>query len=220
MLGKWAFTSDEGKVLSVKRNNLKASSLCAKCDQDASKKCQSCGAVSYCSRDCQVAHWKTHKKLCKATTADTASAADDDGSLAPSITLKNGAGGGFAFRDNSISLVTKEAVNYTPSDSDAISKTSNLLPNGRHQFKIKIQAAAERGAGILVYSKDRSFYAIIQKPDSPYDPEPQYAAIRALVLSDEAGGGVRSFYTCEYDAALDTAYITFDKAHRLPMQAW
>ena len=31
----------------------------------ASKACSGCKVVRYCSRACQVAHWKQHKELCK-----------------------------------------------------------------------------------------------------------------------------------------------------------
>uniref|UniRef100_A0A383VVR0 MYND-type domain-containing protein n=1 Tax=Tetradesmus obliquus TaxID=3088 RepID=A0A383VVR0_TETOB len=28
-------------------------------------RCSTCQAVFYCSRECQLAHWKQHKRLCK-----------------------------------------------------------------------------------------------------------------------------------------------------------
>lgn len=28
------------------------------------KQCAKCNATPYCSRDCQKADWKTHKKIC------------------------------------------------------------------------------------------------------------------------------------------------------------
>jgi hypothetical protein len=31
--------------------------------------CSACKAASYCSRDCQLEHWKQHKKLCKQLAA-------------------------------------------------------------------------------------------------------------------------------------------------------
>ena len=39
--------------------------LCALCGKGgAQSKCGDCRQVSYCSRDCQKAHWKTHKSVC------------------------------------------------------------------------------------------------------------------------------------------------------------
>ncbi len=39
--------------------------LCALCGKGgAQSKCADCRQVSYCSRDCQKAHWKTHKSEC------------------------------------------------------------------------------------------------------------------------------------------------------------
>lgn len=44
--------------------------VCAYCrtkhkTTDSLKRCGGCLAVHYCSRECQVAHWKTHKTFCK-----------------------------------------------------------------------------------------------------------------------------------------------------------
>uniref|UniRef100_A0A7M5X644 MYND-type domain-containing protein n=1 Tax=Clytia hemisphaerica TaxID=252671 RepID=A0A7M5X644_9CNID len=38
---------------------------CMKCSNHGTKKCGQCLQVYYCSRDCQMAHWKTHKPSCK-----------------------------------------------------------------------------------------------------------------------------------------------------------
>ena len=41
--------------------------VCAMCQKkSASKllKCSRCSSESYCSRDCQAQHWKTHKSVC------------------------------------------------------------------------------------------------------------------------------------------------------------
>jgi hypothetical protein len=48
-----------------------APKICSHCKEtetlDGAKhmKCQRCKSAYYCSRDCQVAHWKSHKKMCK-----------------------------------------------------------------------------------------------------------------------------------------------------------
>jgi hypothetical protein len=41
--------------------------MCVQCSQPIAKpkRCKSCGIARYCSRECQVAHWDTHKFPCK-----------------------------------------------------------------------------------------------------------------------------------------------------------
>lgn len=37
---------------------------CGKCSKDANSICTNCKSIYYCSRDCQKADWKNHKKNC------------------------------------------------------------------------------------------------------------------------------------------------------------
>ena len=36
------------------------------CSREGTSRCTGCGAISYCGRDCQRAHWKSHKPQCRA----------------------------------------------------------------------------------------------------------------------------------------------------------
>jgi len=38
--------------------------MCPNCDKPATRTCSQCKIVGYCSRDCQKAQWKEHKKIC------------------------------------------------------------------------------------------------------------------------------------------------------------
>lgn len=38
---------------------------CANCSKPAISKCGKCQQVSYCGRECQVAHWIVHKSVCR-----------------------------------------------------------------------------------------------------------------------------------------------------------
>ena len=38
---------------------------CANCGKDATSRCSRCKSEWYCSKECQVKRWKTHKELCK-----------------------------------------------------------------------------------------------------------------------------------------------------------
>ncbi|RPA82227.1 hypothetical protein BJ508DRAFT_93339 [Ascobolus immersus RN42] len=45
---------------------------CSHCSKPrAQKSCSRCSTVCYCSRDCQKAAWKAHKKACKSTPKST-----------------------------------------------------------------------------------------------------------------------------------------------------
>ncbi|KAJ1420502.1 hypothetical protein B484DRAFT_481317 [Ochromonadaceae sp. CCMP2298] len=50
------------------------SQLCSNpgCPEQSSSRCGRCGGACYCCKEHQVAHWKTHKLVCKASTASTA----------------------------------------------------------------------------------------------------------------------------------------------------
>lgn len=37
---------------------------CAECGADATKRCSKCKSEWYCTRECQVKHWKAHKEMC------------------------------------------------------------------------------------------------------------------------------------------------------------
>jgi len=42
---------------------------CSKCKKEALKRCSKCKSEYYCSRECQVTHWKDHKPACMAKVA-------------------------------------------------------------------------------------------------------------------------------------------------------
>jgi hypothetical protein len=54
-----------------------------KCGRDGAKQCSRCQAVYYCSKECQEAHWRTHKKHCKHASGPHPQASTD-----PRETLK------------------------------------------------------------------------------------------------------------------------------------
>lgn len=57
---------DKG-IESMYESVLHSCAACGKVEPDtkAFPVCSKCKLVFYCGRDCQVQHWKTHKKLCK-----------------------------------------------------------------------------------------------------------------------------------------------------------
>ena len=52
-------------VLKPPRSQVRKCGHCGESD-GAMRMCSRCGSVAYCSRECQTAHWKAHKKVCRA----------------------------------------------------------------------------------------------------------------------------------------------------------
>ena len=68
--------------MSAAEQNQRELYTCAACDKDLTaqnpKRCAACRLVAYCSKECQKAHWKAHKKDCAAAAA-AAAAAEQEG---------------------------------------------------------------------------------------------------------------------------------------------
>lgn len=60
--------ADQTEASSSSEPSAPATSPCAHCSAtpDSLKQCLKCHSVAYCNRDCQKAHFKTHKKECAA----------------------------------------------------------------------------------------------------------------------------------------------------------
>ena len=62
-------------MMSIQPGSLPPQRVCSSCGQAEGehrlKTCAKCNTVLYCSRDCQTAHWKVHKKECRKPNSDT-----------------------------------------------------------------------------------------------------------------------------------------------------
>lgn len=60
--------ADQSAEASSSSSSSPPAPACAQCaaTPDSLKQCLKCHSVSYCNRDCQKAHFKTHKKECAA----------------------------------------------------------------------------------------------------------------------------------------------------------
>lgn len=53
----------DGKVMMGHREICKY--LCAQCHKEGHLRCSRCRRLVYCCKDCQVAHWPLHKRVCR-----------------------------------------------------------------------------------------------------------------------------------------------------------
>ena len=56
---------DEDTMRSILQKNQRKIGTCAQCDRCGNLRCGKCKQVHYCSKECQKAHWATHKQECK-----------------------------------------------------------------------------------------------------------------------------------------------------------
>jgi splicing suppressor protein 51 len=80
-----------------------ACTICNKSPPEVTlKRCAKCSQTPYCSRDCQKADWKAHKKICGRQANDTSSSSDRSGAakLSPPRGLKQGIADPFSRLDN------------------------------------------------------------------------------------------------------------------------
>jgi len=183
--------------LSVKRENLMFDS-CDSCGSLARSSCSRCGAARYCSRECQVAHYQAHKKVCvKSKAAKTASG----GGSSTVLVLENGAGGAFEHLDGTVSMIDMKRGS---SKSRGSIDSGVRLSNGKLKFAVKVQVpisghAFNREAGrSFVYNKKRSFAAFADA--SKYDELKKF-------IDSHGKAGVKVYLYCEYDKTADRASI-------------
>ncbi len=53
------------KLITILEGNKSKQRECVVCKKLNAKLCGNCKTVAYCSRECQLSHWKVHKPLCK-----------------------------------------------------------------------------------------------------------------------------------------------------------
>ena len=157
---------------------------CAQCGKlaSATQKCGQCQSVYYCSRLCQVAHWKQggHKQECSKLVA-----AQDE-----VVVLKKPPPGG---KLRVIMSATNLAGGTTPKGKTAretFRKPSSVKFGD--QFYIKIQGSSQQGE-LMIYDKSREFQAYVA-PGAP-----GFAELYAKVAADPAAGGRKTYLKCSFN---------------------
>jgi hypothetical protein len=107
-------------------------------------KCQRCRAIYYCSKECQVAHWKNHKKMCKVIAS---------GSESRSV-LKTARNTLSAFIDSNSRDIAKEV--YKKTQEFNVPETDLLVeidfcgdaPALRNEFKVWLTSGFLEGSSV------------------------------------------------------------------------
>ncbi|KAG0619805.1 hypothetical protein M758_4G166700 [Ceratodon purpureus] len=165
----------EGAPASERTRNEPDPHCCVVCDQKSTKLkiCSVCKSVKYCSRDCQVSDWPSHKKRCKA--------AESKPSPSGASILLNPKG--MDMGDNIMTLINHR---------DPIGSITNIKPaKVNHMpdhkegelYVIKVQAGSR---DCLIYDRQRSFTTMVS------DPREQ-AALRPVITSVNHRGGAKAY---------------------------
>jgi len=146
-----------------------ATVACVTCgDLETLKKCTNCLAVSYCSQDCQKAHWSTHEAECKKQAVDTKL------------------------------VVVKPAIDLTSQVYSHKHKKMMAGQGGFSElnkpFKVKVQVGLDHfthgpnpNSEMMVYNNDRSYHVYI----SPTDPG--FKEVFNAVC-DKGYGGIKAYF--------------------------
>ena len=89
------------------------------CRKPTHKRCSKCKCVGYCSRECQVADWKRHKKVCSSKTAKDAKVTESADSVR---------------RVASPALMRQEQLLKENPSCDYV----KVLPSGRHDIGVSL----------------------------------------------------------------------------------
>jgi hypothetical protein len=127
---------------------IKMCNHCRKCEtqMDSVKlmKCQRCKLAYYCSKECQVANWKSHKKMCKALSSSTESSSEQKTSI---LTIQ-------AFVSSNYFDIAKEV--YKKTQEYNVPKKELLVeinfygdaPALRNEFKVWLTSGVSEGSSV------------------------------------------------------------------------
>ncbi|VDB87424.1 unnamed protein product [Peniophora sp. CBMAI 1063] len=179
---------------------------CARCrkpgnEQTRLKKCASCHAVFYCSSDCQKAHWKVHKKICKTLSSDE-----------DAVTLKP-----FYMESPYFGLrpaaATYRSVVHNQHEEipESHSRTAHQPKKFPKSLLVKIQIPyagppfnfAVSGGNYMVYTKKRDFVAQIRREDAPDSYDKLFK-----IVSTKGPGGAKGYFLAELKSATELVVKT------------
>jgi hypothetical protein len=159
-----------------------ACSKCGKTDVHLSK-CSLCRSVQYCSRECQVSHWKKggHKQICEQRQHEM----NQTVVLEPPPPRTDG----MVFATLSAASMAGRAP-MSPAASGTFRKPKHV--NIGEQFYIKIQGGGPQ-MPLMIYDQTREFQTMLEPTD------PGFEVLRAKVVADPNANGRKTYLKCSFD---------------------
>ncbi|XP_052062614.1 nuclear factor NF-kappa-B p100 subunit-like [Mytilus californianus] len=179
--------------------------VCAQCKQipkDGLKRCGQCHVTLYCSRDCQLKHWKFggHRSNCTGYV------------MARPFHYGEKAGEGFHTSFYRVMGSTKSDVKVYVRNANEAAQKMAFLTNKRFVVKVQVPIGASSGE-MMVYNADRSVEGYV------YHTERGYENLTKRIQT-EGFMGVKAFFWAEIMTGIDEGCFKIFHGKCAPYQQW
>ncbi|XP_063438108.1 nuclear factor NF-kappa-B p100 subunit-like [Mytilus trossulus] len=179
--------------------------VCAQCKQipkDGLKRCGQCHVTLYCSRDCQLKHWKFsgHRSDCTGYV------------IARPFHYGEKAGEGFHTSFYRVMGSTKSDVKVYVRNANEAAQKMAFLTNKRFVVKVQVPIGASSGE-MMVYNADRSVEGYV------YHTEKGYENLTKRIQT-EGFMSVKAFFWAEIMTGIDEGCFKIFHGKCAPYQQW
>ncbi|KAG8992101.1 hypothetical protein FRB94_012009 [Tulasnella sp. JGI-2019a] len=183
-----SFILPVGPLDSMDLGRLNINNGCAVCGKPGGKRCSSCAAIYYCSKECQKSDWPDHKLTCK-TLKNAAWTSIRCCIIRPDLP----SGTSVASFNN------KDFITGRPNSRPTILNAASEPPPNNHGtkpfiVKVQVQYNGDDTDPMMVYDCKRTFTFMYPKSGEDRDEAAKYDAVARLVRSNTAWNGVKMFF--------------------------